>query len=239
MRFSSNLTEATLLKRSIKFLAEIVLANGQKLMIRCPNLNPIIGCDILGTKLWYSTAVGYHCLPTWEIVEVDGGHLVGINPELIKPLIIEGTKQGIIEEFLSYNVLHAGNSYEQNNQQWLLLEKENEKCYVCLEHVTLGNEQGEGFFPEVYGMGVGNINQLIKMSQDGHKAILCFCVMHTGLQNIKPAYHIDANYEELLQKAVEEGVQLLAYKAAISLQGIEFTTKLPILFSKDAAYREY
>lgn len=239
MRFSSNLTEATLLKRSLKFLAEIVLNNGQKLMIRCPNFNPMIGCDILGTKLWYSTAVGYHCLPTWEIVEVDGGHLVSINPEIIKPLIIEGIKKGIIEEFLTYNVLHAGNSYEQHSQQWLLLEKENEKCYVCLEHVTLGNEQGEGFFPETHGMGTTNIHKLIKLSQEGHKAILFFCVMHTGLKNIKPAYHIDPNYEELLQKAMDEGVQLLAYKSSIALQGIEFSMRLPILFSKDAAYKEH
>jgi sugar fermentation stimulation protein A len=239
MRFSSNLTEATLLKRSIKFLAEIVLNNGQKLMIRCPNLNPMIGCDILGTKLWYSTAVGYHCLPTWEIVEVDGGHLVGINPEIIKPLVIEGIKKGIIEEFSSYNVLHAGNTYEPNSQNWVLLEKENEKCYVCLEHVTLGNDHGEGFFPEIYGMGIKSINNLIKIHQDGRKAILFFCVMHTGVKNIKAAYHIDPNYEEALQKAVDAGVKLLAYKASITMQGVEFTTKIPILFSKDAAFREH
>jgi sugar fermentation stimulation protein A len=178
-------------------------------------------------------------LPTWEIVEVDGGHLVGINPEMIKPLVIDGIKQGVIEEFLSYNVLHAGNTYEQSNQQWLLLEKDDEKCYICLEHVTLGNDQGDGFFPEIHGMGTGNIKRLIKMCGDGHKAILLFCVMHTGLKNIKAAYHIDSTYEELLQKAMNAGVQLFAYKVSISLQGIEFTTKIPILFSKDAAYKEH
>ena len=239
MKFSSNLTEATLLKRTIKFLVEVVLPNGQRLMIRCPNLNPIIGCDILGTKIWYSTAIGYHCLPTWELAEVDGGHLVCINSELVKPLVVEGVKKGIIEEFLSYNILHAGNTYEQTMQQNLLLESGSEKCYVCLEQVTLGSDQGEGFFPERHGMGASNINKLIKLCQEGHKAILFFCVMHAGLKNIKPAYHIDPGYGKLLQIAVAAGVKLLAYKTSISTQGIELTTKLPILFSEDAIYREH
>lgn len=239
MRFSSSLTEATLLKRSIKFLAETVLSNGQKLMIRCPNLNPIIGCDILGTKLWYSTSIGYHCLPTWELVEVDGGHLVCINPELVKPLVVEGIKKGNIEELLGYNVLHAGNTYEQTNQQNLLLESGNRKCYVCLEHVTLGNEQGEAFFPERRGMGTYNINRLIGLCKEGHKAVLFFCVLHSGVKNIKPAYHIDPEYGQLLQMAVESGVELLAYQASITMQGLELTTKLPILFSEDAIYREH
>ena len=239
MRFSSNLMEATLLKRSIKFLAEVVLANGQKLMIRCPNLNPIIGCDILGTKIWYSTAIGYHCLPTWEIVEVDGGHLVGINSELIKPLVIEGIKNGAIEEFSGCSVLHAGNSYEHDNQQWLLIERSKEKSYVCIEHITLGNDQGEGFFPEVRGMGLNNLRKLMELQGQGYKTTLLFCVMHSGLINVKPAYHIDPEYEVLLQQALEEGVQLLAYKTSISLQGLELTTKLPILFFKDAIYGEH
>ena len=239
MRFSSNLTEATLLKRSIKFLAEIVLANGQKLMIRCPTLNPIIGCDILGTRLWYSSAVGYHCLPTWELVEVDGGHLVCINPELVKPLVIEGVKKGVIEEFLSYNVLHAGNSYEQANQHSLLLETGKEKCYVCLEHVTLGNEQGDGFFPEKPGIGISTLHRLIELAQAGHTAVLFFCVMHAGIKHMKPAYHIDQKYSRLLHDAVDAGVKLLAYKASVAMHGVEITTKLPILFAEDAMYREH
>ena len=239
MKFSSSLTDATLLKRTIKFLVEVVLPNGQKLMIRCPNLNPIIGCDILGTKVWYSAAIGYNCLPTWELVEVDGGNLVCINPELIKPLVVEGVRKGIIEEFLNYNVLHAGNSYEQLTQQTLLLENGNEKCYVALEQVTLGNERGDGFFPESCGAGNSNINKLVQICREGHKAILFFCVMHNGIKNVKPAYHIDPEYGRLLQYAIDEGVKLLAYKTAISLREIEFTTKLPILSAEGVIYPEH
>ena len=239
MKFSSSLTEATLLKRSIKFLAEVVLANGQKLMIRCPNLNPMIGCDILGTRLWYSTAVGHHCLPTWELAEVDGGNLVCINSELMKSLVIEGIKKGVIEEFLSHNMLYVGNAYEQTNQQNLLLEKDHQKCYVCFEQVTLGNDQGEGFFPERQGMGSRKINKLIELCREGNQAVLFFCVMHAGINYIKPAYHIDPKCGQLLQMAMDEGVKLLAYKADISMHGIELATKLPILFSEDAIYRQH
>lgn len=231
MKFSSNLTAATLLKRSIKFLANIVLANGQKIIIRCPNLKPMLGCDILGTKLWYSTAVGYHYLPTWEIAEVDGGHLVGINPEILKPLVIEAIKLGIITEFTDCQLLPIANNYETNNQQWLTLEKNQQKYYLCLEHLTLGNEQNAGIFPET-PMETSNIKKLIALRQAGHQAILFFCVMHTGLQNINLGSYIDPNYTTLLAMAINAGVQLLAYKASISPEEIKFTTKLPICYKQ-------
>ena len=98
MKFCSKLTEATLLKRSIKFLVEAALLDKQRIMLRCPNLGRLLGCDILGTKLWFSNPIGYHCLPTWELAEVDGGHLVCVNPEYILSLVLDGIKAKVITE---------------------------------------------------------------------------------------------------------------------------------------------
>ena len=237
MKFSSHLTEATLLKRPLKFLAEVVLPNRQKLMIRCPNLSEMLGCDILGTKLWFSNAIGYHCLPTWELVEVDGGHLVSINPELMKPLVIEAIKQGTIDELSDYNILHTGGGYDQFNSQFLLLEKNEQQCYMGLEHVTLGDEQGKGYFPERVGGGIENLSALMQAKADGHRAILFYCVVHTGIDNIKPAVHIDQEYKANLQQAVSKGVEVLAYRTSITLQGIELSTPLNVMLSVDAISR--
>ena len=93
MKFNSQLIEATLLKRQYQFLVEIILNSKRKYMIRCPYLGNMAGLDILGSRIWFSKAVGHQSLDDWEIVEVDGGHLVCINPELVKPLIIEGMKK--------------------------------------------------------------------------------------------------------------------------------------------------
>lgn len=229
MKFSSHLTEAILLKRVLRFMGEVVLPNRQKIMVRCPNIGDLRGCDILGTKIWYSNAVGYHCLPTWELVEVDDGFLVCINPELMKPLIIEAIKKEIIKELIGYNILHAGGQYDQFRSQFLLLENNQQQCYMGIEQVILLGEHGVGLFPTSLGEGIDNLQALIQARNENHRAVLVYCVMHSGVNYIKPQAEFDSAYYKLLQQAVQSGVEILAYRASISMEGIELTTQLPIL----------
>lgn len=228
MRFSSNLTEAVFLKRPLSFLVEVVLPNRKKTMIRCPNLGEMRGCDILGTKVWYSNAMGQNCLPTWEVLEADGGYLVAINPELMKPLIIEAIKKNVISELSGYTILHAGGQFDQFRSQFILLESGVQQCYVGIEQVITLDERNHGIFPGVLGDGLDNLRALIQARQDGHRAILLYCVMHMGITQMQHNSRLHAEYNELLQQAISNGVEVLAYRATINLQSVEITTPLPI-----------
>jgi len=232
MKFSSHLTEAIFLKRVLRFMAEIVLPNRQKLMIRCPNIGEMRSCDILGTKLWYSNAVGYNCLPTWELIESDGGYLVSINPELMKPLIIEAIKKNVITELKNYNILHAGGQYDQFRSQFLLLEKDQQQCYMGIEQVLAVGEQGVGVFPNSVGDGLENLHALIQARQDGHRAVLFYCVMHTGINSVQPS--AEHEYHKLLQQALNAGVEVIAYRTKINLKDIELSEQVPIILAARA-----
>ena len=50
--------------------------------------------------------------------------------------------------------------------------------------------------------------------------MLIFCVQHTGIERVFPADHIDKEYGRTLRKAIEAGVEVIAYKAAISLSNM-------------------
>lgn len=232
MKYSSHLTEAILLKRVLRFMGEVVLPNRQKLMIRCPNIGDMRGCDILGTKIWYSNAIGYHCLPTWELIEADGGSLVCINPELMKPLIIEAINKRTIDELSGYNIMHTGGQFDQFRSQFLLLEKDQSQCYLGIEQVLIIGENGAGAFPASCNDGFENLNALIQARNEGHRAVLFYCVMHTGIKCIKPAVDADTAYFNLLQQAIEAGVELMAYQITIGLEDISLTTKLSVLPSE-------
>lgn len=232
MKFSSHLTEAILLKRVMNFMAEVVLPNRQKVMIRCPNIGDMRGNDTLGTKVWYSNAVGYHCLPTWELSEADGGHLVCINPELMKPLVIDSIKQRKVQELSGYNILHAGGSYDQFRSQFLLLEKDQKQCYMGIEQVIKIGMHGAGLFPAAEGDGIENLNALIQAREDGHRAVLFFCVMHSGVEHIKLNENPNSEYNQLLARAVALGVEVIGYRTTISLDNIELTSQLPVLHAE-------
>ena len=229
MKYHSQLIEATLLKRPISFLMEVVLQSKRRIMLRCPNLGPLIGCDVLGTQLWFSAPSGDHCLPTLELVEVNGGFLVGVNPEILKKLAIEAIKFGHIHELSDYKAMHQETNYDQDVISVLVLEKDFlHQCYVCLEHVIYGNEQHEGQFPLVPRTVDASLEYLILRKKQGYRAVLLYCVLHSGIKTLKFAESIDPEYAKKISHAITNGVEVLAYKAKISTQEMELDSKIAI-----------
>jgi len=228
MKFTSHLSQATLLKRTLKFLTEVITPNRQKLIIRCPNLMLPHNCDILGSKVWYSNATGQNCLPTWELVEVDGGHLVCINPDLVKPLVIEAISNGVIDELSNFTVVYSGAVNEQHQAKNIWLEDGNGKvCFVALEHIILGDNNCQGYVTGAETASLVNLSNAISIHQEGHKAMILHCVTHTGVSNVKYAHDLNAEYLKLLQVAVKMGIEVLAYKVTISYQEIKLTYQIP------------
>ena len=232
MRYHSQLIEATLLKRPISFLMEVVLQSKRRIMLRCPNLGSLTGCDILGTQLWFSAPSGDHCLPTLELVEVNGGFLVGVNPEILKNLVIESVRLGYIKELSDYRVTEQDSHYDQNSIEVLVLEKDFlHQCYVCLEHVIYANEQYESLYPIVKRSIDANLEYLILRKKQGYRAILLYCVLHAGARSLKFAENIDPDYSKKISHAIANGIELLAYNATISTQEMELKNKIPIISS--------
>ncbi|WP_352260443.1 DNA/RNA nuclease SfsA, partial [Psychrobacter sp. TB55-MNA-CIBAN-0194] len=67
--------------------------------------------------------------------------------------------------------------------------------------------------------GQKHLRELSHMVALGHRAILLFVVQHSGITSVRPARHIDPQYADLLQQAVSNGVEVLAYKTQCSSQG--------------------
>ena len=71
----------------------------------------------------------------------------------------------------------------------------------------------QGYFPDsVTTRGQKHLRELMQMKQQGHRAVLLFAVLHSGIESVMAAKHIDAMYAELLIDAVSQGVEVIAYK---------------------------
>jgi len=66
-------------------------------------------CQEPGSRVWYSDSENpkrtYTC--TWELVEVDGKHIVGINTGLANKLVHEAITSNSIEELTAYGSLRT------------------------------------------------------------------------------------------------------------------------------------
>ncbi|KZN12319.1 DNA/RNA nuclease SfsA [Marinomonas sp. TW1] len=225
MEFPTTLIEGRLLKRYKRFLSDVQLPNGDVVVAHCPNTGSMKRCQQDNARVWLSKSdnpkrkLAY----TWELVEVDETHLACINTGLPNKLVGEAIAKGVVAELSGYSEQKAEVKYgEKSRIDWLLTSMDGEKCYVEVKNVTLLEEDGKGYFPDaVTERGRKHLNELIAMVEQGHRAVLFFCVSHTGIDQVSPARHIDPAYADVFELAVSKGVEVLAYKVDITNKKME------------------
>ncbi|MEZ8151366.1 DNA/RNA nuclease SfsA [Vibrio splendidus] len=231
MHFNPPLEPATLIKRYKRFLTDIQLPDGSERTIHCANTGAMTGCAPPGNTVWYSTSdnVKRKYPNSWEISETDKGHRICVNTARANQLAVEAIENNTIVELLGYNALRTEVKYGSENSRIDILLEDNEKppCYVEVKSVTLLDEQqtstkGQGFFPDaVTTRGQKHLRELTEMVESGNRAVLLFTVLHSGIEKVSAAHHIDAKYSLLLKQAQDAGVEVLCYKAKLSSTQIQ------------------
>ena len=72
---------------------------------------------------------------------------------------------------------------------------------------------GTGMFPDaVTQRGLKHIEILRRLKQAGSRAVLLYCVQHTGIRRVHLAHNIDSAYADAVRSAIAEGVEVIAMK---------------------------
>lgn len=228
-----NMQSGRLIKRYKRFLADIELENGRELTVHCPNTGSMKNCADPGSAVWIQDSGNLkRKYPFgWELVQVEGRFWACINTGRANALIREGIETGVISELQGYESLRQEVKYgDENSRIDLLLEDQNKPCcYVEIKNVTLLENNGIGAFPDaVTARGAKHLRELMLMVEQGHRAVLMFCVAHTGIERVRPADHIDPEYGQLLREAVSAGVEVYAYGARITPDEVTISRPLPV-----------
>ncbi len=224
MHFEPPLESALLLKRYKRFLADIELPDGELRTIHCANTGAMTGCATPNDTVWFSTSDNKkRKYPnSWEITETQAGHKICVNTARANQLVVEAIQKDVIQELENYATLKTEVKYGQENSRIDILLQDPQKadCYIEVKSVTLLDEEsvsGQGYFPDtVTTRGQKHLRELTEMVQNGSRAILFFAVLHSGIEKVSPAHHIDAKYSHLLKEAQEAGVEVICYKAELS-----------------------
>jgi sugar fermentation stimulation protein A len=230
MRFSSPLIQGTLIKRYKRFLADVQLADGSIVIAHCPNTGAMTGCAEPGWKVWLSPSNNpkRKLLYTWEVVLSDQFHWIGINTHKANVLVKEAIQEGKIDELLGYATLQAEVRFGEENSRidFLLTDPEKEDCYVEVKSVTLLEGNG-GYFPDSKTLrGQKHLRELSFIANQGKRAVLFFCVQHSGIQSVQVAKYIDPDYAKELKQAMLNGVQILCYGCQVSSEKIVINQSL-------------
>lgn len=239
MNFESKLFEATLIKRYKRFLADITLPDGSSLTIHCPNTGSMKNCQQSGSRVWYSESSNpKRKYPhTWQLIQTEDKQLIGINTHIANRLVEEAISAENIHQLKGFEELKREVAYGERSRIDILLQNHSgdpsDRCYVEVKNVSLGvGDNNLGTFPDAVTLrGQKHLRELMEMKQQGYRAVLFFCVQHTGIDRVSPADDIDPEYGRLLRQAASSGVEVIAYGAKYNLEdnSVELDTELPVV----------
>lgn len=233
MDFSQPLIPGVLVRRYQRFLADVALDDAATVTVHCPNTGSMLGCCAPGSRVWLSrAAAATRKYPhTWEIVQVDGGTLVGINTGVTSRLVREAVAAGVIDELHGYAAVRPEVRFgEQGSRVDLLMSGPGRRdCYVEIKNVTAAVHGGAAVFPDaVTSRGTKHLQELMLMVERGHRAALIFCIQRDDVQRVEPADDIDPLYGRTLRMARDRGVEVIAYRARVSPAGVTLYRPVPV-----------
>jgi len=233
LRYARTLVEGRLIRRYKRFLADIQLPEGV-ITASCPNTGSMMGCCEPGSRVWLSESdsATRKYRHTWELVEVEGEVVVGINTGLPNALVAEAIAEGTIRELSGYTALRREVAFgEERSRVDLLLEAEGrEPCYVEVKNVTAAASRGVALFPDcVSERGAKHLRELIRLKALGARPVQLYCVQRGDVKEVRPADGIDFEYGRMLREAIGAGVEVLAYRAKVTPGEIRLEEKIPVV----------
>jgi len=135
-------------------------------------------------------------------------------------MAFEAVSNGIIPELGGYAEILREQKFG-NSRFDLLLQNGAKRCYVEVKNVTLLAEDGCYAFPDaVTERGRKHLIALLDVVKAGHRAAMLYVIPRSDGAAFRAAGEIDPAYADALQAAIAAGVEVYAWRADITPEGI-------------------
>jgi sugar fermentation stimulation protein A len=234
MKLDPSLHSARLIKRYKRFFSDVLTQNDEELTIHCPNTGSMKNCLVAESPCWYSLSTNpkRKLAGTLELVTTVYGNLAGINTHRANHLVKEAILENKIPQLTGYESLHTEVKYGKENSRIDLLLEDADKglCYVEVKNVTLEGPDGLVMFPDaVTSRGAKHLRELMDVINQGHRAVLFFCVQVNNALKMEVASEVDPLYAKTLTEAIAIGVEVIAWRADLSADEIVLSQAIPCL----------
>lgn len=231
MHFGQTLIGGRLERRYKRFLADVVLETGESVTVHCPNSGAMTGLDAPGARVWLSLSANpkRKLAYTLELVEV-GDTIVGIHTGRPNAIVEEAIGAGLVPELAGYRDLRREVRYGDGSRIDLMLDDPvRGRAYVEIKNVHLVRRPGLHEFPDcVTKRGAKHLAELAAMAALGHRAVILFLIQRSDGDRFRLARDIDPAFGAAFDRACAAGVEMLAYRCAVTTNGISVGQRVAI-----------
>lgn len=228
MKWPTPLTEAMLLKRYKRFLADVDL-NGDVFTAHVPNTGSMTSCWEPNWKCALSKSDNPDRKMPWTLELTHNGETwIGVNTANANKLVKKWLQEKTLPEFAGYSTIVPEKKIGDSRIDFYLEgHPELAPCYIEVKSVTL-KKDGVAQFPDaVSERGQKHLLELMDLKKKGFRAVMFYVVQREDVKRMKPAHSIDKKYGELLKQACAQGVEIFVYQCRMNHSSIEFGSTLP------------
>lgn len=227
MVFKKELIHGRLIKRYKRFLADVKLDNGDVVTAHCTNSGSMKSCLEDDAEVYLSPVNDPKRKTkfTWEMIKINNSW-VGINTGNPNKLAFEAVVNNEIEKLKGYTEVKREVKFDDSRFD-VMAKNEKETCFIEVKNVTL-KEGDYALFPDaVTTRGKKHLETLIKVKEEGMRAVMLYIIQRMDVKTFAPAFTIDPEYSKTLQKAVKNGVEVIPLQAKVTPEKIEIIKELP------------
>ncbi|MGE0488306.1 MAG: DNA/RNA nuclease SfsA [Vulcanimicrobiota bacterium] len=222
------LLEARFLRRYKRFLCDARLADGQEVVVHCPNPGRMTSClpshgRILLTD--HGTGGKRKLRYTWELSEVEGQWVVvntlNANRVAARLLASHPPELGDYSDFRSEVKVGAS--------RFDFCLETHPPTYLEVKQVTFKCDQLAAFPDAVTARGTRHLRELTQLRLNGHRCVMLYLVARADVQGYRPADEIDPAYAQAFRQAQQAGVEMLCYRLAVSPERLAIDRRLPLI----------
>ncbi len=230
MRYPATLVQGTFLRRYKRFLVDVVLPDGSEVTAHLANTGSMRACTEERAAVRLSLSDNPKRKLPWSVeqIRVDG-RWICVNTGRPNAIVAEALSEGLVPELRGYarqrREVKLGNSRLD-----LCLDNppDGPIAWVEVKNATL-REGHRIFFPDaVTARGTKHVHELAQVVRPDVRAVLFFHVGTEGGDVISPADHIDPTYAKALRKAVDAGVEVLAWRSAMDADQVRLVEPVPV-----------
>ncbi len=229
MKWPEPLTEATLLKRYKRFLADIKL-NDKEFTAHVPNTGSMQSCWEPNWKCAISVSNNPNRkMPHTLELTHNGETWIGVNTANANKLAKIWLTEGLLPGLEGYTIVTPEKKIGESRIDFYLEGHPTlPPCYVEVKNVTLKLD-GRAQFPDsVSERGQKHLKELMALKDQGFRAAMLYVVQREDVAVFKPAASIDPKYASLLKEASTRGVEIFVHQCKMGIDELGLKQSLPI-----------
>ncbi len=227
MDYPQTLVEGRFVRRWKRFFCEVAL-DGELVTAHLANTGRMTGCVAPDAPVRLSRSDNPKRKLAWSVEQIRvGGHWICVNSARPNRVVEEGIRAGAVAELAGFEGVKREQRLGESRVD-LVLEGPG-RTWVEVKNATLLVGDTLRFPDAVSERATRHVQELEAVARRGERAVLFFHVGHEGGSRVGLAENIDPTYAAAVRSAVRAGVEVLAYRAAMTDRTIRLAERIDVV----------